>query len=139
MAPCSFVEIYRHFGDRCVSPLVQEDFKFISEYRPYISDDSSIHCQPREKLTAHNYVTMYFISTAHITYKRVYFCLICGTNFTRTATNSASFTINRPKATENFSTQQYYYFTVHKKNRINNPCVLSQGHKVNVASISSVS
>lgn len=59
MAPCSLIEIYRRFGDRCVSPLVHEDCKFISEYRSYISDDSSIQCQPREKLEAHNYVTPY--------------------------------------------------------------------------------
>ena len=115
VAPCSLVEIYRCFGDSCVSPLVQKYCKFISEYRSYTSDDSSIHCQPREKLQAHNYVTTYFISTAHIIYTRVHFCLICVTNLTRTAPYSTLFTTNRPKATENSSTQQYCYFTFYKK------------------------
>ena len=116
MASCSLVEIYRCFGDRCARLLVHKDSIFISEYRSYISDDSSIiHCQPREKLKAHNYVTTYCISTAHITYTKVYFCLICVTNFISTAPYCALFTTNRPKATENSSTQQYCYCTFYNK------------------------
>jgi hypothetical protein len=116
VASCSLVEIYRCFGDRCVRPLVQKDSKFISEYRSHISDDISIiHCRPSQKIKEHNYVTTYCISTAHITYTRVYFCLICVMNFTSTAPYSALFTTNRTKVTKNSSTQQCRYFTFYKK------------------------
>jgi len=56
---------------------VHKDCKFISEYRSYISDDSSVQCQPRERLKAHNYVTTYSLiqhtfNSAHIKYTRAH-------------------------------------------------------------------